>query len=646
MAKGRKLWLPSQVSAFSDAHAHESKHRRQLSSQANYTDKPNSKIPDDGLTLNHFAAGSTKIAQQENHSQNAAILDHSLLSINNNNSEKHDLTFHIKTYGCQMNVNDSDIVRSLLLDASFRECSDEADANILLTNTCAIREGAEEKVWHRMRELHGKFNKRKSKKNKKVVAVLGCMAERLQEQLFVDGLADVVVGPDAYRDLPRLLQELASEETEVEQAVNVQLSLDETYADITPVRRNPDDVSAFVSIQRGCANRCSFCIVPFTRGQERSRPFESIVEEVRQLNDEGVKEITLLGQNVNSYHDQSPDAIAAMPRNDYNMSNQGFRSRIRRGGAGYFFADLLEAVSDVSPEMRVRFTSPHPKDYPQELLSLMAERPNISNCLHMPAQSGSTSVLKRMKRGYSRETYLELMVNVHSIIPDVAITSDFISGFCGETELEHQDTISLLQQVRYDQAFMFAYSLREKTHAHRVMEDNVPEDVKLKRLQEVIATFRENVQQKNEEKELGRLRLVLVEGEAKRSKSGNRLYSGRTDQNKRIVFPGGEEACDAFSESTLNRVMNAVKAESPTALLSPLDWSEDIRVDVKPGDYAIVHVTEVKGHGLRGEILCRSSIKEFEESGLSKMDKTSLSQANLVKEAFIREGDANAAFVA
>lgn len=646
MAKGRKLWLPSQVSAFSDAHAHESKHRRQLSSQANYTDKPNSKIPDDGLTLNHFAAGSTKIAQQENHSQNAAILDHSLLSINNNNSEKHDLTFHIKTYGCQMNVNDSDIVRSLLLDASFRECSDEADANILLTNTCAIREGAEEKVWHRMRELHGKFNKRKSKKNKKVVAVLGCMAERLQEQLFVDGLADVVVGPDAYRDLPRLLQELASEETEVEQAVNVQLSLDETYADITPVRRNPDDVSAFVSIQRGCANRCSFCIVPFTRGQERSRPFESIVEEVRQLNDEGVKEITLLGQNVNSYHDQSPNAIAAMPRNDYNMSNQGFRSRIRRGGAGYFFADLLEAVSDVSPEMRVRFTSPHPKDYPQELLSLMAERPNISNCLHMPAQSGSTSVLKRMKRGYSRETYLELMVNVHSIIPDVAITSDFISGFCGETELEHQDTISLLQQVRYDQAFMFAYSLREKTHAHRVMEDNVPEDVKLKRLQEVIATFRESVQQKNEEKERGRLRLVLVEGEAKRSKSGNRLYSGRTDQNKRIVFPGGEEACDAFSESTLNRVMNAVKAESPTALLSPLDWSEDIRVDVKPGDYAIVHVTEVKGHGLRGEILCRSSIKEFEESGLSKMDKTSLSQADLVKEAFIRERDANAAFVA
>ena len=590
-------------------------------------------------------AGSTESALQENHKQNAGVLDHSLLSINYN-SQKHDLTFHIKTYGCQMNVNDSDIVRSLLLDASFRECSDEADANILLTNTCAIREGAEEKVWHRMRELHGKFNKRKKKKHKKVVAVLGCMAERLQEKLFVDGLADVVVGPDAYRDLPRLLQELASEETEVEQAVNVQLSLDETYADIKPVRRNPDDISAFVSIQRGCANRCSFCIVPFTRGQERSRPFESIVEEVRQLHDEGVQEVTLLGQNVNSYHDQNPDAIAAMPHNDYNMSNQGFRSRIRRGGAGYFFADLLEAVSDVSPEMRVRFTSPHPKDYPQELLSLMAERPNISNCLHMPAQSGSTTVLKRMKRGYSREIYLELMDNVHSIIPDVAITSDFISGFCGETEEEHQDTISLLQQVRYDQAFMFAYSLREKTHAHRVMEDNVPEDVKLRRLQEVIATFRENIQQKNEEKELGRLRLVLVEGEAKRSKSGNRLYSGRTDQNKRIVFPGGEETCSAFSESSLKHVMNSVKTDSPTALMSPLDWSEEIRVDVKPGDYVIVEVTEVKGHALRGKLLCRSSIAAFEESGLSQMDKTSLFQANLVKEAFTREADANVAFVA
>ena len=609
--------------------------RRALSSQAN-----NKLIPDDGLTLNDFVAGGTKKSAQEE----TLPLKNKEPAVDNKQSA---LTFHIKTYGCQMNVNDSDIVRSLLLDASFRECATEAEASILLTNTCAIREKAEEKVWHRMRELRGRFDKgRRKGHSKKVVGVLGCMAERLKEELFQDGLADLVVGPDAYRDLPRLLQDLASEETEVEKAVNVQLSLEETYADITPVRRNPDDVSAFVSIQRGCANRCSFCIVPFTRGQERSRPFQSIVEEVRALHDEGVKEITLLGQNVNSYHDESPAAVAAMPQNDYNMSNEGFRSRIRRGGAGYFFADLVEAVSSISPELRVRFTSPHPKDYPTELLSLMAERPNVCNSLHMPAQSGSTSVLKRMKRGYSRETYLELMDNVHAIIPDVAITSDFISGFCDETEEEHQDTISLLQQVRYDQAFMFAYSLREKTHAHRVMDDNVPEEVKLRRLQEVIDTFRYEVQRKNEEKELGRLRLVLIEGESKRSKPGSRSYSGRTDQNKRILFPSGDEGCSTHSESSLNQVLKVVRASPPTPILSPLDWSAETLVDLKPGDYAIAEVTEVKGHGLRGRLLCRSSIAAFEESGLSKPDETSLYYANLVKKAFTLDEDAGVSFEA
>jgi len=595
--------------------------RRRHSSQAAANGGNSKRIPDDGLTLSDFVGGRST-------DQGAMTTFH---SGDISDCTTPPLTFHLKTYGCQMNVNDSDIVRSLLLDASFQETSNEADASILLTNTCAIREGAEEKVWHRMRELRGKFDKRRPKgQRKKVVGVLGCMAERLKEDLFHDGLADLVVGPDAYRDLPLLLTELASNNTEVEKACSVQLSLEETYADITPVRKNPDDVSAFVSIQRGCANRCSFCIVPFTRGQERSRPFQSIVDEVRALHDEGVKEITLLGQNVNSYHDQSPDALAAMPDNAYKMSNDGFKSRIRRSGAGFFFSDLVEAVSEISPELRVRFTSPHPKDYPPELLTLMAERPNVCKSLHMPAQSGSTSVLKRMKRGYSRETYLELMENVHSIIPDVAVTSDFISGFCDETEEEHDDTISLLKQVRYDQAFMFAYSLREKTHAHRVMEDNVPEEVKQRRLREVIDTFREQVQQKNEERELGRLRLVLIEGASKRSKPGARSYSGRTDQNKRILFRGHDDGCVTLSELALDEALSGARA----GFIQPVNRSNATHVNLKPGDYAIAEVTEVKGHGLRGRLLCRSSITAFEESGISKPDERSLRLASVVKEAF------------
>jgi MiaB/RimO family radical SAM methylthiotransferase len=589
-------------------------HTRALSSQSRL-------IPNDGLTLDDFLSGKP--------TERKATFD-DVHSIEPSEQSSTKLSFHLKTYGCQMNVNDSDIVRALLLENGFREAHDESQASVLLTNTCAIREGAEAKVWHRMRDLRGRFPR---KNGRKIVGVLGCMAERLKEELFHDGLADLVVGPDAYRDLPRLLQDLASETSQVEKAVSVQFRMEETYADITPVRRNTDDVSAFVTIQRGCSNRCSFCIVPFTRGGiERSRPFQSIVSEVKALYNEGVREITLLGQNVNSYHDRSAEAVAAMPNTDYQMSNAGFHSRIRRGGAGHYFVDLVDAVANISPELRVRFTSPHPKDYPPELLSLMAEKPNVCNSLHMPAQSGSSSVLKRMRRGYTREAYLELMADVHATIPDVAISSDFISGFCDETEEEHQDTLSLMGHVRYDQAFMFAYSVREKTHAHRIMEDNVPAETKQRRLQEVIDTFRYNVQKKNEELELGRLRLVLVEGESKRSKPGSRSWSGRTDQNKRILFPGDDAGCDVFSESAVHNVLGALKAGIPSD--TAWDLNSTVRVRLEPGDYAIAEVTEVKGHGLRGRLLCRSSIQLFEESGLSKPDQTSLQRASLVKRAF------------
>lgn len=606
--------------------------------------------------------------------------------------ELHTLRFHIKTYGCQMNVNDTDIVRSILLNhhtsrnthssmgsegnnnenisttavtaasetipLKFIEADDEIHADILLTNTCAIRENAEQKVWHRLRELRShdrnfplssigddnkntgvelmnmtkeqrrqKQMKTKQERRKRIIGVLGCMAERLKEDMFQDGTADLVVGPDAYRDLPRLISVLSAPSTApmdtsskvttptipTERAVNVQLSLDETYASITPIRSNPNDVSAFVSIMRGCNNMCSYCVVPFTRGRERSRDMESVVEETKRLLDEeGIKEVILLGQNVNSYHDTSGVGRRKQKGvgddGSYQTSNAGFSNMFRlRQGEGHRFADLLDAVSALDPELRVRFTSPHPKDYPPALLTLMAERPNICNHLHMPAQSGSTTVLERMRRGYSREAYLELIDFVRSLIPDVAISSDFIAGFCGETEEEHQDTISLMEKVQFDQAFMFAYSMRGKTHAHRTMEDDVPADVKNRRLNEVIKTFRREVQRRNDEVEVGRLRLVLVEGESKRSIPENRMFSGRTDQNKRVVFPAGIFATE---EEVLKHLKSSgsgfdIDGQSLHAMKT--------KVELSRGDYALVQVEDARGHTLKGTALWRSSIVGFEQ---------------------------------
>jgi len=560
------------------------------------------RIPDDGLSLGDFVSkgSSSPVA----HSTPSSIPYFTAASSNN--------TFHLKTYGCQMNVSDSDIVRSLLLQNGLKETDDEAEADFLFTNTCAIREGAESKVWGRLRELRARRRSGPKKKRKRMlVGVLGCMAERLKEDLLKDGMADIVVGPDAYRDLPRLIQDVWSEDIPVEQAVNVQLSVDETYADITPVRRNADDVSAFVSIQRGCANRCSFCIVPFTRGQERSRSMESIVEEIRRLvGEEDLKEVTLLGQNVNSYHDTGESALAARPSSEYTMSNEGFKSRIRRVDGGYYFADLLANVSDLTPELRVRFTSPHPKDYPAALLDLMSERHNICNQLHMPAQSGSTTMLRRMKRGYSRDAYLDLVLNeVLPRIPDVAISSDFIAGFCGETEEEHQDTLSLMEAVRYDQAFMFAYSMREKTHAHQVWQDDVPQDVKQRRLREIIDVFQRNVHQKNDELEVGKFRCVLVEGESKRSnKDGVASWQGRTDQNKRIFFPVENEGVLCWEDTNLRTVMSGM-----TTNVDKRDLFSGPQVSLKKGDYAVVQVTEAKGPTLRGRLLWRTTMQGFSE---------------------------------
>ncbi|KAK9065027.1 hypothetical protein SSX86_016410 [Deinandra increscens subsp. villosa] len=441
-----------------------------------------------------------------------------------------------ETYGCQMNVNDMEIVLSVMKKAGYDEIVDEPEsAEIIFINTCAIRDNAEQRVWQRLNYFW--FLKRHWKSNVATgrsyslhppkVVVLGCMAERLKDKILdSDKMVDVVCGPDAYRDLPRLLQEVDNGQ----KGINTLLSLEETYADISPVRISKNSISAFVSVMRGCNNMCSFCIVPFTRGRERSRPVESIVKEVAELQKEGVKEVTLLGQNVNSYNDACDDEIE--PNVDWKLSD-GFSSKCKVKKVGMRFADLLDRLSLEFPEMRFRYTSPHPKDFPDELLYIMRDRHNVCKNIHLPAQSGNSNMLERMRRGYTREAYLELVNKIRSIIPDVGLTSDFICGFCDETEEEHKDTLSLVRAVSYDMAYMFAYSMREKTHAHRNYADNVPEEVKQRRLTELIEAFRESTGQCFDS-QVGSVQLVLVEGPNKRAPETELI--GKSDRGHRVIF--------------------------------------------------------------------------------------------------------------
>lgn len=404
--------------------------------------------------------------------------------------------FFIETYGCQMNFADSEIVNSILIEDGMTATESAETADVILVNTCSIRENAETKVWNRLKEIRSL----KKTNNDLTVGVLGCMAERIKDRIIEEEqLVDIVVGPDAYRDIPRLLAEV----DDGRKAVNVLLSLEETYADIAPVRTTGNGVSSFVSIMRGCDNMCSFCVVPFTRGRERSRPMESILKEIQQLSDEGYKEVTLLGQNVNSYKD----------------------------GENTFTA-LMDAASLINPEIRFRFSSPHPKDFPDDLLHLIAERPNLCNYIHIPAQAGSDSMLERMRRPYTREQYLDLITKMKRIIPGLSLSTDIIAGFCGETEEEHQQTMSLMKEVEYDLAYMFAYSERERTLAYRKFEDDVPEEVKKRRLTEIINQQMEIQKQRNV-KEIGNRHLVLVEGTSKRS---DEQMSGRSDTNKIVIF--------------------------------------------------------------------------------------------------------------
>jgi len=427
-----------------------------------------------------------------------------------------------------MNFADSEIVNAILLEKGMNQVTEAELADIILVNTCSIRENAETKVWNRLKEFRGLKAQNKSL----TVGVLGCMAERIKDQIIEEEqLVDIVVGPDAYRDIPRLIEEVE----DGRKAVNVLLSLEETYADIAPVRTTGNGVSAFVSIMRGCDNMCSFCVVPFTRGRERSRPLESILNEIRQLSDQGYKEVTLLGQNVNSYKD-----------------------------GNHTFSTLMDKASLLDPEMRFRFSSPHPKDFPDELLYLIAERPNLCNYIHIPAQAGSDSMLERMRRPYTRDQYLQLIEKMKGIIPGLSLSTDIIAGFCGETEEEHQQTLSLMREVEYDLAYMFAYSERERTLAYRKFEDDVPEEVKKRRLSEIISQ-QMSIQHRRNHDEIGQRHVVLVEGTSKRSEQ---QLSGRTDTNKIAVFDRKEFEKGDYVEVEITGATSATLIAKPIAKTS------------------------------------------------------------------------------
>lgn len=413
---------------------------------------------------------------------------------------------YIETYGCQMNVSDSEIVAAVLHQDGYSTTDRIEEADVIFLNTCAIRENAELKIHYRLESL--RVYKRRNPKL--VIGVLGCMAERMKTKLFEEEkIVDLIAGPDAYRSLPQLI-ELA--ETG-QKAANVFLSLEETYADITPVRRA--GVSAFVSIMRGCDNMCSFCVVPFTRGRERSRPVQSILDEIKQLSDEGFKEVTLLGQNVNSYRDEQ---------------------------SGVDFAELMYRVSLINPEMRIRFTTSHPKDISEALVCVMAERPNLCKFIHLPVQSGATSVLARMNRNHTREDYLRKIEMIRRHLPECSLSTDIITGFCGETEAEHQETLSLLEEVRYDYAFTFIYSERPNTPAAKKMADDVPHDVKQRRLSEILAV-QHRISLELYQASIGKVYEVLIEGDSKRSAAH---WMGRTDTNRVVVFPKRNESVGDF----------------------------------------------------------------------------------------------------
>lgn len=421
----------------------------------------------------------------------------------------------IESYGCQMNFSDSEIVASILLENGYNTTSELEEADLIMINTCAIRHKAEDTVRKRLTE----FNALKRKNPGLKIGVLGCMAERLKTKLLEEEkVVDLVAGPDAYRDLPKLLEDV----DDGRQAINVILSKEETYADLNPVRLGGNGVTAFVSITRGCDNMCTFCVVPFTRGRERSREPESIINECINLWNHGYREITLLGQNVDSYL-----WYGGGLKKDFDKATEEQKEN------SVDFAQLLDRVAVAVPGMRIRFSTSNPQDMHESVLRTMAKHDNICKSIHLPFQSGSTAVLKRMNRQHTREEYIELIDKIKSIVPNIALSHDIITGFCGETEEEHKETLSLMEYVKYDFGYMFAYSERPGTPAHKKMADDVPEEVKKRRLTEIINLQQIHSKQRLESY-LGKVHEVLIEGNSKKDK--NEWY-GRTTQNSVMVFP-------------------------------------------------------------------------------------------------------------
>jgi tRNA-2-methylthio-N6-dimethylallyladenosine synthase len=421
---------------------------------------------------------------------------------------------YIESYGCQMNFSDSEIVASILQKQGFDTTSNLDDADVVFLNTCSIREKAEQTVRNRLQHINGL----KKEKPELLVGVLGCMAERLKSKfLEEEHIVDLVAGPDAYRDLPQLIEKV----DDGQKAVNTFLSREETYADINPVRLNSNGVTAFISIMRGCDNMCTFCVVPFTRGRERSRDPHSIVAEATDLFQKGYREVTLLGQNVDSYK------WSEVENNKARLNSKQIDDVVN-------FANLLERVAQVSPELRIRFSTSHPKDITDEVLHVMARYDNICKYIHLPVQSGNSRILERMNRGYSREWYLERVARIKEILgADCGLSSDMIAGFCGETEEEHRDTLSLMEEVRYDFSYMFMYSERPGTLAEKRFKDDVAEDVKKRRLSEIIA-LQNRHSLENNLRDVGKTFRVLVEGPSRRSPE---FLQGRNSANKVIVFP-------------------------------------------------------------------------------------------------------------
>jgi len=411
-----------------------------------------------------------------------------------------------------MNVSDSEIVSAILCEKGMHLSDSPEKADVILLNTCAIRDNAEQKIRHRLKELRQIKQKRHS-----VVGILGCMAERLKTQLIEEEqLVDIVAGPDAYRSLPHLIEEAE----DGKKAVNVLLSKEETYADISPVRLNSNGVTAFISIMRGCDNMCSFCVVPFTRGRERSRNPQSIINEIQQIFEQGYREVTLLGQNVDSYY----------------WNGEGLKKELLQkqdNDKAINFAKLLKMVAEINPDLRVRFSTSHPKDMTDEVLEVMAQYPNICKYIHLPVQSGSNSVLKRMNRGYTAEWYLDRIATIKKYMPDCAISTDIIAGFCGETEEDHQQTLQLMNTVKFDFAYMFMYSERPKTLAERKYKDDVPAEEKKRRLNEIIALQQQHSAEKVKA-QVNRIHEVLIEGESRKS---DEMWMGRNSQNVVVVFP-------------------------------------------------------------------------------------------------------------